>query len=203
MADIDEIKKFSPEERIKRLKKLEENKRQEIEEAEKLIKESVVELEQEEKIKRKIPVPQMKAVDIGNLFTQEEKQIFATKRYQDSKVKTSEEEKPKEEEPKEETLEDTVWREQPQLTQEQVDEQRQYGEQLAKGESAGGLYEMAKEIRDDFYNTGQVDSAKLYALDVATQRKDEAFGGQYKSPTEEAEEQFGSAKSIIKYLRGK
>jgi hypothetical protein len=201
MAEIDEIKKLSPEERIKRLKELEDEKRKEIEEAEKLIKESVVEIEQAEDIKQKIPVPQMKAVDIDNLFTQEEKQVFATKRYQDSKLKTADEKKP-EEKPEETTLEDAVWEEQKNLTEEQIAQQRQYGEQLAT-EQPTQLYEMAKELKNEFYETGQVDQAKLYALDVATKRKDEAFGGEYKSPTEEAEEQFGSAKSIVKYLRGR
>lgn len=200
MADIDEIKKLSPEERIKQLKKLEEDKRKEIEEAEKLIKESVVELEREEKIKQEIPIPQIKAVDIGGLFTKEEKEIFATKRYQSAK-KPSGEEKPIQEK-KETTLEDTVWEEQKNLSQEQLAQQRQYGEQLAV-EQPTHLYEMAKEIRDDFYETGQIDNAKLYALDVATRRKEEAFGGEYKSSSEELQEQFGSAKSIIKYLRGK
>ncbi len=106
MAEIDEIKKLSPEERVKRLKKLEEEKRKEIEEAEKLMKESVGQLEREEEIRRKIPVPQMKAVDIGQLFTKEEKQIFAAKRYQ--KAETAEEEIVEETKPEEKTLEDEV-----------------------------------------------------------------------------------------------
>ncbi|MBN2112265.1 hypothetical protein JW707_04150 [Candidatus Woesearchaeota archaeon] len=203
MAEIDEIKKLSPEERIKRLKKLEGERRKEIEEAEKLMKESVVELEREEKIKQEIPVPQMKAVDIGELFTQEEREVFATKRYQDSKLKSHPEEKVSSKKKTEEsTLEEAVWKEQKNLSQEQLEQQRQYGEQLA-AEQPTQLYEMAKELKNEFYETGQVDQAKLYALDVATRKKDEAFGGHYRSPTEEAEEQFGSAKSIIKYLRGR
>lgn len=203
MADLDDIKKLSPEERIRKLKKLEEEKRKEIEEAEKLIKESEGEIEEEEKIRQKIPVPQMKAVDIGNLFTAEEKQIFATKRYQDSRLSvTEEEEKDKKPAEKESTLEDTLWKEQPNLTEQQFEEQRQYGEQLAQ-EGADQLYQMAKEVYNGFKETGQVDQGKLYALDVAARRKEEEFpGGMYKASSERVEEQFGSAKSIIKYLRG-
>lgn len=202
MADIEEIKKLSPEERIKRLKKLEEEKRKEIEEAQKLLKESAVELEREEKIKKEIPIPQVKAVDVGELFTQEEKQIFATKRYEESKLSRAEE--APEEAPAaaaEKTLEEEVWKAQPELTQEQIEQQTQYGEKLAL-EQPGRLYEMAREAYDEFKETGQVDQGRMYALGVAINKKDDALGGEYKAPTEEAQEQFGSAKSIIKYLRG-
>ncbi len=200
MAEIDEIKKLSPEERVKRLKKLEEEKRKEIEEAEKLMKESVGQLEREEEIRRKIPVPQMKAVDIGQLFTKEEKQIFAAKRYQ--KADTAEEEIVEETKPEEKTLEDEVLQTPTQLTHEQAEQQRAYGEQLAQGQS-GQLYQMAREAYNEFKETGQVDQGRMYALDVAARAKDASFpGGEYKAPTEEAQEQFGSVKSIIKYLRG-
>ncbi len=204
MADIEEIKKLSPEERIKRLKKLEEEKRKEIEEAQKLLKESAVELEREEKIKKEIPIPQVKAVDVGELFTQEEKQIFATKRYEESKLSRAEE--APEEAPAaagEKTLEEEVWKAQPELTREQLEEQRQYGEKLAF-EQPDRLYEMARGAYDEFKETGQVDQGKMYALGVAIGRKDETSpAGEYKAPTEEAQEQFGSVKSIIKYLRGR
>lgn len=200
MADIDEIKKLSPEERVKRLKKLEEEKRKEIEEAEKLMKQSVGEMEREEEIRQQIPVPQMKAVDIDQLFTQEEKQVFAAKRYQ----KADKEEEPAEEpKPEEKTLEGEVMQAPPELTPEQAEQQRAYGEQLAQ-EQSGQLYQMAREAYNEFRETGQVDQARMYALDVAARTKDDASpGGEYKAPTEEAQEQFGSVKSIVKYLRGR
>ncbi len=199
MAEIDEIKKLSPEARIKRLKKLEDEKRKEIEEAEKLMKESVGELEREERIKQEIPIPQVKAVDVGELFTQEEKQVFATKRYQ--KIgKEPEEEKPAKKEEK--TLEEEVWEEQPQLTAKQVEQQRQYGQALA-AEQPSRLYEMAREVYDEFKETGMVDQEKVYALDVARRSKDDSAGGEYKSTSQQMQEQWGSAKSIIQYLRGK
>ena len=200
MAEIKDLKKLSPEERIKRLKTLEAEKRKELQEAEDLMKESEFELEREEKIKREIPIPQVKAVDIDQLFTQEEKQIFAAKRYVQKKpAEEGAEEKP----PEEKALEDEVLEEQPQLTQEQIEEQRQYGQQLAAAQP-NQLYQMAREAYDEFKQTGAVDQARMYALDVATRMKDDAApGGEYKAPTQEAEEQFGSAKSIIKYLRGR
>jgi hypothetical protein len=196
MADIKDIKKLSPEERIQRLKKLEEEKRKELEETEKLMKQSVAEFETQEKIKREIPIPQVTAVDINELFTQEEKQMFAAKRYQ--KAAPEEEEKPQEA-----TLEDEVLQEQPQLTAEQIEEQKQYGQQLAAAQP-NQLYQMARDAYNEFRETGQVDQGRMYALDVATKMKDDASpAGGYKAPTEEAQEQFGSVKSIIKYLRGR
>ncbi len=202
MAEIEEIKKLSPEERIKRLKKLEDEKRKEIEEAQKLMKESVVELEREEKIKKEIPIPQVKAVDIGGLFTKEEKQLFATKRYEDSKLR-GEEQHEEEQGVQEKTLEDEIQVAQIQLTREQLDEQRQYGERLA-AEQPNQLYQLAREAYDEFRETGTVDQEKLYALDIAIRTKDGVSpAGGYKAPTEEAQEQFGSTKSIVKYLRGR
>lgn len=200
MAEIDDIKRLSPEERVKRLKKLEEERRKEIEEADKLMKESVGELEKEEEIRQKIPVPQMKAVDINQLFSQEEREVFAAKRYHKSGA--AEEEEPTAA-PEEKTLEDEVMEAPQELTQEQAEQQKAYGEQLAQ-EKTGQLYQMAREAYNEFKETGQVDQAKMYALDVAAKTKDaEAPGGEYRAPTEEAQEQFGSVKSIVKYLRGR
>ena len=51
VANLKEIKKLSPEERIKRLKKIEEENKKEINEAEKLIKDSIREINIQEEIK--------------------------------------------------------------------------------------------------------------------------------------------------------
>lgn len=83
MADFDaeELKKLSPERRLKVLKELEEKSRQEIEEARKLMAESEREIEIKEEIERDMPVPQLAAVDVESLFTPEEKELFRTKRF--------------------------------------------------------------------------------------------------------------------------
>ena len=144
MAEIDEIKKLSPEERIMRLKKLEEEKRKEIEEAETLLKQSEGEMEQEEKLRKEIPIPQVKAVDIGQLFTKEEKQLFATKRYQESKLKEPEEVADKAAEPEKSELEEVVWKEAPQLTPKQLESQKAYGQHLAQQMTV-------RDINDEIY----------------------------------------------------
>lgn len=74
---VDEIRKLGPEERIAHLKALEAERKKEIEAAEGLIKETVQELEAEEE-KKKIPIPEAKALDLAVLQTAEEKQLVAT-----------------------------------------------------------------------------------------------------------------------------
>ena len=74
---VEDLKKLSPEERIKRLKELEEERKKEIEEAESLIKETVREIE-EAKEKRIIPIPEARATDLATLDTAEERQLVAT-----------------------------------------------------------------------------------------------------------------------------
>ncbi|PIN87282.1 hypothetical protein COV19_00160 [Candidatus Woesearchaeota archaeon CG10_big_fil_rev_8_21_14_0_10_44_13] len=79
--DADELKKLSPERRLKVLKELEEKSRKEIEEARKLMVESEREIEIKEEIERDMPIPQLASVDIDSLFTSEEKEIFKAKRF--------------------------------------------------------------------------------------------------------------------------
>lgn len=83
MADVDveELKKLSPEQRLKALKALEEKSRKEIEEARKLMAESEREIEVEEEHRRDMPIPQLTSVDIDSLFSQEEKEMFKAKRF--------------------------------------------------------------------------------------------------------------------------
>ena len=74
---VEDIKKPSPEERIQRLKELEEERKKEIEDAESLIKETAREIEEAEE-KRKIPIPEARATDLATLDTVEERQLVAT-----------------------------------------------------------------------------------------------------------------------------
>jgi len=83
MAGIEEIRKLTPEDRIKALKKVEEERKQEIEEAETLIRDSMREIK-EASDKRHAPISQVKAHDISQLLTAEEKRMFKTARFEDS-----------------------------------------------------------------------------------------------------------------------
>ena len=88
--DLADIKKLPPEERIKKLKELEAERKKEIEEARKLAAQSEHEIALEE-IRRDIPIPQLKAIDVDTLFTQEEKDLFKSKRFTGEKIKTEKE----------------------------------------------------------------------------------------------------------------
>ncbi|MAG15838.1 hypothetical protein CMO88_02150 [Candidatus Woesearchaeota archaeon] len=84
MSELEEIKKLDPEERIKRLKEIEEGRKREIEEAESLIRDSMREIGDAEE-KKHAPIEQVKARDISQLATAEEKSIFKTARFEGDK----------------------------------------------------------------------------------------------------------------------
>ncbi len=63
---LDDLKKLNPEERIKRLKKLEEERKKEIEEAKRMIKSSQEEIEVE--LIRKIKMPEQEAIEVEQMF---------------------------------------------------------------------------------------------------------------------------------------
>ncbi|MBI2548965.1 hypothetical protein HYW21_06455 [Candidatus Woesearchaeota archaeon] len=65
--NLDELKKLSPQERVNALKKFEEERKKELVEAEKLMKESLTEIRMAE-VGRTVEVPQVEPVDISKLF---------------------------------------------------------------------------------------------------------------------------------------
>ncbi len=68
--EIDKIKNLSPEERIKKLKEIQEKSKKDLNEAEKLIKQSVQEMQITQETKN-IPIPENREVDIEKLFVPE------------------------------------------------------------------------------------------------------------------------------------
>ena len=79
--EIEDLKKLSPEERIEKLKKIQEKKQKEIEEARKLLAESVDEFEEETEQKSKIPIDQLKVDTAEMLLTLEDREMFTMKRF--------------------------------------------------------------------------------------------------------------------------
>ena len=73
------LKELPPEERIKKLKELEQQKRKEIEDAQKQIKDSESELSERQKVKEKVPIPEVAAADLREL-TEQEQEIVRTHR---------------------------------------------------------------------------------------------------------------------------
>lgn len=85
----DDLKNLQPEDRIKKLKELEQQKKKEIEEAHKQIRDSERELTEKQKIKEKIPIPQVARQDLKDL-TAEEQDIIRTHRGLKKEEKKSE-----------------------------------------------------------------------------------------------------------------
>ncbi|MBN1386489.1 hypothetical protein JW968_05960 [Candidatus Woesearchaeota archaeon] len=72
--EIDEIRKLSPRERIEKLRKLEETRKKELTEAEKLISDSIREIEDEQRITKltqRVEMPAPIRVDVDRLFEAE------------------------------------------------------------------------------------------------------------------------------------
>lgn len=78
---IEELRHLSPEERIKKLKELEEQKKKEIEQARKILKQSEVELDEKKQLKAKLPIEQLRADNTEMLLTLEDREMFMIKRF--------------------------------------------------------------------------------------------------------------------------
>lgn len=167
MADkLDELKKLSPAARIKKLKEIQEKNKKEIEEAQAMIKKS----QQEEEIEKELeqmPIPQLKSVDIDDLFSQEEKQLFKERRFVSEKRKPEEEPAPKKQE-----LEQ-IAEQAPELNKEQEKANVEYAMQLSK-KPAHELKERASEIYNNAKESGYMSHSQeeeLKNIDYATRQK--------------------------------
>ena len=174
--EIDELKKLSPKERIERLKELQEKNKEEIEKAQTLLKQAEEEAEIEEELKD-IPIPQLKAVDIGELFTPEERELFKAKRFVAEKPKAAEEAPEKEGEL--EAIAETA----PRASREAEQQQVQYIRQLSQ-QPIGQLYNRAKELYSQFKTQGNEFTAQqqdeFNKIEYANRKKlDDIEAGKY------------------------
>ena len=200
MAELDELKKLPPEERIKRLKELEEKKKKELDEAIDLIKQSEVEAEDKEKIRQEIPLDQLKAADMSALGSGEERQIFATKRFQEAKLTVTED--TEDEKKKEETsLEETVQVETPRLTPEQVAQHETYGQQLAQRMNVPQiqheLYDINKQADEQGYMSQQMQERKTGLIYAALEKDEQRAQGSYQ-PERESDQTLSKLISAYK-----
>jgi len=200
---LKEIKKLSPEERIKRLKKIEEENKKEINEAEKIIKDSIREIDVKEKIKD-WPIPQIKAVDIESLFAPEEKEIFAAKRYESVKQRHVEEETI------EIPLEETVEQENPEITKEELAAHTQYQvlANVLRREPTENVMQRVEGIYSQIRETGEITRGQInevYAVEsVARQRQEELGRGTYgRTMSEKISDQLGITVGITNWIRNK
>jgi len=168
MAGFEEIKKLSPEERIEKLKKLEEERKKEIEEAHKLITESIREVEEAKEDKLRIPVPQLKSIDTTMLFGDEEKRLFKMKRYSDVKSGLA-------------TLEDRAESQEANALEQKVRAEKASAQASQASQKQYGA--ALQEIRNEFYdlrnnqNWGQEERNRFYNA----QEKLKDIGERYES----------------------
>ena len=193
--DINNVKKLSVEDRIKKLKEIEKKNKEEIKKAQDLLRESEEELEEKDKERADIPIPQMRAVDIDALFSEEERQMFKAKHFREDKHKKEDI-----------VLEDTVSVEERKLKPEQIEiVQQQYRTQLSK-EPIKNLYNKVNEIRQNVSSNGYMSEEQQrqvanieYALD---RKREDIESGAY-NPSEYAAHKLVSTQIIGEELKKK
>lgn len=192
MPEIEELKKLSPEERIRKLKEIAEKDKKEIEDAQKLIKQSEAEIEKDMRMKEQIPIPQVKAVDISELFTEEERAMYWAKKGVGPKRKEEEAEKP---------LEQAVEEEEVKLTEEMQRKQQTQYMNIIEGKPMENIYSGVANIMNEAQETGYMTNEQrnfvAAAYEVAKHRaEDESYARR-----EEIQEQFSSMKRLMQYVR--
>ncbi|MBU0457282.1 MAG: hypothetical protein ABH824_07260 [Nanoarchaeota archaeon] len=153
MAD-EELKNLPPEERIKRLKELENKRKKEIEEAQNLIKESEEELTERRKWEDKVPLPEFASEDLQGL-SEEAKEILRSQRGFKDKIKKEDSEEKSEEnsedgEKKRKTIKSRSNQDLEMLAREQIDLPQEiinseYAMQLGQ-KPVNDLYQEVREI---------------------------------------------------------
>ncbi len=212
MADEDDLKNLkglSPQERIKKLKELEEKRKKEKEEADKLLKQSIEEIDMSIKEKQDIPIPQVKAASVDELTSEDEKQVFRTKRFLTKEEQA--EEAPVEEESgnysssDQNQLEQALKAQQIKSFSEEEARHNDYISSLAQ-QPAVQLYDRINEIRQDIYSTGQANQSSvndLYQLQTAIeQKKEDIKTGRY-TTSEEIMAHLDNATRIVDDIMGK
>jgi hypothetical protein len=188
LDDIDELKRLPASERVQKLKEIEEKNKKEIDEARKMITESLMEIEVEEKIKRDVPIPQITSVDVDTLFGEEEKEMFKTKRFESGKRKVSdaiEKVGGTRSELGDISLEESVEKEQAERAQSQRelpnDIVKQYTQKLE--EMSGRVHNLMNMDQDHFqkYQNQYADELKSMYDNIEKMRKYESLNEQIQS----------------------
>lgn len=146
MVKLKELEKLSPEERIRRLQELQKKNKQEIEKAQKLIKESETQLEEQKEIEqmiRDVPLPEQRRVDVSDLW-------------------------------KGETLEEQVKKEKIELTEEQKQYATHLAETKPIEEITQNVYKMEQNIAEKGY-INQQEQEQFQSNVYALRKKEEEY----------------------------
>ena len=190
----DDLKDLTPEERIKKLKELEKQKKAEIVEAQKLLKESEKELTAKDEWQRKVPIPQV-AIDESEGLSAAEKEVLESHKGLKSDQKKEVKEKSVKEEVKED-LEEIAARERIVMAPEVM--QSDYAAALSQ-EPIQSIYQELKEINQSVGEKGYISATegrKIEYLSAATEKKLEDIEAGNYSLTEELENMAMLTKQI-------
>jgi len=179
LEDIEELRKLSPETRIKRLNELEkireEKRKLESLESERLIQQSVAEIKAEEILKEEI----------------EEEEILQRRLSKQNKEEEG-------------NLEEKIQKERQSILDEELNNHKQYQMDLSM-EPMTDLYDRLRDIRQDVVSTGEMNNEQerqLRDLSYAMQHKSDAIDhGDYKTSSEQIEDIMSASKSILNYIR--
>ena len=166
-----DLKGLSPQERLKRLKELEQKKKKEIQEARKLIKESEKDITDQHEFKEKVPIPEVGMQDLQGLSEEGRQLLMVLK---DLKSKKKEEEPVKKVIIEEESLEETIQRIDPIPIQVQNTEYAMHLSQRPMQDlqnQMAGIYETSQERG---YMTSE-DQKKVAYISAGVQHKMEAI----------------------------
>lgn len=185
--DIKDFEKLPPTERIKKLKEFEERKKKEIAEAERLMQQSEVQIEQEMWKKNNLPLDQMKVFDEGMLRSPEEREMVKAKQYT-SDVKEHEEGSAAEQE----MLEEVLQKEEPRKLEEGA--LQQYGQKIDDLKSE--LYKI--EDRAEAGNSVYEDKQRAY--EIHDQLED--MNQEYKSTADAIQHTINVGDRVIDKIKG-
>ena len=212
----EQLKNLPPEERIKKLKELEQKRKKEIEEAHQLIQQSEDEITERQKWEEKVPIPQVASEDVKELSTEEKEILKVHKGLKDKKfVEETTEKKAPSVKKEEVSLEETVEREQVRTTSDRLQGEYSLGGAPAQPvnmeyvaalsrKPMGDLYQEMSALNHDFREKGYLSQEEGRRIEYLTGAIDEKMkaveAGRY-SLTEEAAEAASITKQLGSQLR--
>ena len=207
--ELEDLKSLSPDERIKRLKEIQERRKKEIEEAQGLMSLTEEEIKQREREREQLPIPQLKSDTFENLLGETDREMFRMKRFTNEKITASEHKKTTgtataSQQLEELPLEETLRRDAPQLSADQraAMERDQYVKELSMVPTPQ-LYNTIKSIQENYKTTGILTGAEreqLYSLNKAMDEKAGAIrAGEY-NPSEYIMKEVDAGSNIINKL---
>ena len=159
------LKRLPPEKRIAFLKKLEEERKKEIELAEEMIKSTEEELRVLEEFRDVIP--QIRAVDIEELFTPEEKEIFKIARFVSERRVREEEAEERERPERAGTIEEVV-------AGAEIGEEKRREEEFWQR-----VYALSRRPAEELYNRARELYTVAAAGQITPEQQEEAIAIQY------------------------